>query len=157
MPNTLPSKTRKARRVIVFGVFDLLHPGHIRFLAHAKRLGDELIVVLTPDHRVRQEKGHAPYHPARERKTLLSALRMVDRVLLGDPGKRWTVIKRLAPHVIVLGPDQSADHPQIQKQLGSLRVRPTLHRYVRPRAKRHASSTIRGLNKRQFRKSRDVP
>lgn len=156
MPKALTVRKKNHKRVVVFGVFDLLHLGHVKFLAHAKRLGNELVVVLTLDHRVRLEKGRAPFHTARERRALLSALTVVDRVVFGDRGKRWTVIKRLSPHVIVLGPDQSADHPQIQEQLRSLAVHPAIKRYPASRSRKHASSSIRAAGSRQFRRGRSV-
>ncbi len=157
MPRAVPKIQQKRKRVIVFGVFDLLHPGHVRFLARAKRYGDELVVVVTPDHRVKQEKGHVPYHSAKERKTVLLALGVVDRVVLGDTGKHWTVIKRLNPNIIVLGPDQSANHPQIREQLHALPVKPVIKQYPRFRSRKNASSSIRTVRRTRFKQGRSVP
>lgn len=160
-PHRMPKAVRKVKknrkRIVVFGVFDLLHPGHVRFLTHAKQFGGELIVVVTQDRRVKQEKGSVPYHSAQERKSLLSALNIVDRVVLGDKGKRWTVIKRLNPHVIVLGPDQTTDHPQIQEQIRAMKMAPVIKQFPKPRYHKHASSSIRAIRHKQFHQGRSVP
>lgn len=149
--------TKKPRRVVVFGVFDLLHPGHVAFLTKAKRFGDELVVVLTRDARVIAEKKHKPFHSEQDRKTVLTALRHVDRVVLGDRGKQWTMIKRLSPHVIVLGPDQSAAHPAIQQQLRSISPQPVIRTFGKAKHHGHASSKIRSLPKQRLQKGRRVP
>lgn len=157
MPKASRKIQQKRKRVVVFGVFDLLHPGHVRFLTHAKQFGSELVVVVTPDHRVKQEKGHVPYHSAKERNVLLSALRVVDRVVLGDTGKHWTIIKRLNPHVIVLGPDQSVRHPQIQEQLKAMTVKPVIKQFPKLRSRKNASSSIRAVRRTRFQQGRRVP
>lgn len=94
------------RRVVAFGVFDLLHPGHIAFLTAARALGDELVVVVTRDKRVRAEKGKQPVFNERERLQMLTALRVVDRAVLGDPPGKWHVLKTVRPTIVAVGHDQ---------------------------------------------------
>lgn len=93
-------------RVVVFGVFDGLHAGHIAFLTKAKSLGDELVVVVTRDARVLQEKGKAPVYREKHRASVLRALRMVDSVMLGDPPNIHRILKKLKPSIVALGHDQ---------------------------------------------------
>src|ERR671938_1580059 len=78
-------RSRDDRKTIVFtnGVFDLLHPGHVRYLQHARTLGDALIVGLNSDESVRRNKGPArPLNPENERAEIIAALACVDAVVL---------------------------------------------------------------------------
>jgi rfaE bifunctional protein nucleotidyltransferase chain/domain len=102
---------RNGRRVVFTnGCFDLLHPGHIRSLEHARELGDVLIVGLNSDASVRQLKGQGrPILPERERAEILAALECVDAVVIfGDLTPR-EVISRLLPDVLVKGGDWPSD------------------------------------------------
>ncbi|MDO8598936.1 MAG: adenylyltransferase/cytidyltransferase family protein [bacterium] len=108
-------------RVVVFGVFDLLHPGHFAFLRQAKRLGDELIVVVTRDDAAAREKGRRPRLTVRERMQLVSGVRWVDRAVIGDPPDRYfAVLRRLKPDIIALGYDQPCDVPAFRSTLITL-------------------------------------
>lgn len=101
-----------ARRRVVFtnGCFDLLHPGHIRGLEQAHRMGDVLIVGLNSDTSVRQLKGPTrPVIPEAERAEILSALESVDAVVIFDEPTPRQVISRLLPDVLVKGGDWPGD------------------------------------------------
>ncbi len=116
-----PGDSHDMRRVLAFGVFDLIHPGHLAFLRQAKRLGDELVVVVTRDDAAEREKGRRPRLNARERMGLVAGVRWVDRVVIGDPPQRYfTVIRRLKPDIIALGYDQPCDIPAFRNVLRSL-------------------------------------
>ena len=82
-PQALADWIGALARPLVFtnGVFDLLHPGHVRYLQQARRLGDALIVGLNADESVRRNKGPArPVNPEGERAEVLAALDCVDAV-----------------------------------------------------------------------------
>ena len=103
---------RAAGRVIVFtnGVFDLLHPGHVRYLAEARALGDALIVGLNDDASVRRNKGpERPITPQDERAEILLALCSVDAVVVFDQDTPAEIITALQPDVLVKGADWAAD------------------------------------------------
>jgi D-beta-D-heptose 7-phosphate kinase/D-beta-D-heptose 1-phosphate adenosyltransferase len=103
---------RKAGRRIVFtnGVFDLLHPGHVRYLTAARAEGDLLIVGVNTDRSVRRNKGAGrPITPEAERAEILGALTVVDAVVLFDEETPAAIIRRLAPDVLVKGADWAAD------------------------------------------------
>lgn len=93
-------------RVVVFGVFDGVHAGHIAFLTKARALGTELIVVVTRDKRVATERGKPSVYREQHRATVLRALRMVDAVILGDAPNIHRILRRLKPAVVALGHDQ---------------------------------------------------
>jgi rfaE bifunctional protein nucleotidyltransferase chain/domain len=101
-----------AGRSIVFtnGVFDLLHPGHVRYLRHARRLGDALIVGVNSDRSVRANKGSdRPLTPEMERVEILEALQCVDGVVIFDEDTPHELIAALQPDVLVKGADWAED------------------------------------------------
>ena len=139
-------------RVLAFGVFDLLHPGHIAFLKQAKRLGDgrtpteasELVVVVTRDEVVEREKGRKPKLLAKERVTLITGVRWVDRAVIGDPpSKYFSVIRRFRPDVIAVGYDQPCNVPAFRVMLRSLGLpRTRVVRLKEHRGHRYHSSVL---------------
>jgi D-beta-D-heptose 7-phosphate kinase/D-beta-D-heptose 1-phosphate adenosyltransferase len=102
---------RNGRRVVFTnGVFDLLHPGHIRYLQAARREGDVLIVAVNSDRSVRANKGPTrPITPEAERAEILSALACVDAVVIFDEATPADIIRRVQPDVLVKGADWAAD------------------------------------------------
>ena len=103
---------RRAGRRVAFtnGVFDLLHPGHVRYLRAARAEGDVLIVAVNSDRSVRGNKGPArPIMPERERAEVVAALAPVDAVLVFDDPTPAEVIRRIQPDVLVKGADWAAD------------------------------------------------
>ena len=105
-------RLRQAHRRVVFtnGVFDLLHPGHVRYLRDARREGDALVVAINSDRSVRAIKGpDRPMNPAHERAEILAALECVDAVVVFDEDNPQEIISRLRPDVLVKGADWKAD------------------------------------------------
>ena len=97
------------KKVVAFGVFDILHPGHLYFLKQARKYGDHLTVVVTSDARVLHEKKHKPVFNERERLKMVAALRVVDRAVLGDKVGEWKILKKLNSDVVCVGYDQNND------------------------------------------------
>ena len=103
---------RAAGRRVVFtnGVFDLLHPGHVRYLQAARAEGDALIVGVNSDRSVRAVKGPTrPVTPEAERAEILAALACVDAVVIFDEDTPAEIIRRVQPDVLVKGADWPAD------------------------------------------------
>lgn len=99
---------RQQGRRVVFtnGCFDLLHPGHVRYLQQARALGDALIVALNSDRSVRELKGeNRPILRQDERAEVMAALACVDYVTIFDEPTPRTVIAALLPDVLVKGGD----------------------------------------------------
>ena len=102
---------RGGKVVFTNGVFDLLHPGHIRYLQDARQLGDALIVGLNSDRSVRANKGpQRPITPQDERAEILEALACVDAVAVFDEETPDEIIKRIQPDVLVKGADWRPDN-----------------------------------------------
>lgn len=98
------------RLVFTNGVFDLLHVGHVRYLAQAKALGDALVVAINSDRTVRELKGpDRPIFDQAERAEILAALRHVDYVTVFDDISPRSLISQLLPDVLVKGGDYQLD------------------------------------------------
>jgi rfaE bifunctional protein nucleotidyltransferase chain/domain len=105
--SVLADAREKGKRVVFTnGCFDLIHPGHIRFLAGAKSLGDILVIGVNSDPSVRRIKGEGrPIIPLGERLELLSAFYFVDYLISFDEDTPLSLIRALRPDVLVKGGD----------------------------------------------------
>ena len=98
------------RLIFTNGVFDLLHVGHVRYLAQARELGDALLVAINSDRTVRELKGpDRPIFDQAERAEILAALRHVDYVTVFDDVSPRSLIAKLLPDVLVKGGDYQLD------------------------------------------------
>ena len=103
---------QSAGRRVVFtnGVFDILHPGHVRYLREARSLGDLLIVGLNADASVRRNKGPArPVNSEQDRAEILAALECVDAVVIFAEDTPADIIEAVQPDVLVKGADWAED------------------------------------------------
>jgi D-beta-D-heptose 7-phosphate kinase/D-beta-D-heptose 1-phosphate adenosyltransferase len=102
--------SRGKRVVFTNGVFDLLHPGHVRYLQAARAEGDVLIVGINSDRSVGAIKGSGrPITPETERAELLDALGCIDVVVVFDEETPAEIIRAVQPDVLVKGADWAAD------------------------------------------------
>ena len=108
-PSKLTFIGRDALKVVlVGGVFDLIHPGHIHTLKAAKAEGDVLVVVVARQSTAQKiKKDRKIYHDENMRKELVSSLRFVDLVLIGREGTLYDTVEYVKPNVIALGYDQA--------------------------------------------------
>ncbi len=97
------------------GVFDLLHPGHVYFLREARKLGDELWVVVARDTTARRFK-HDPITPEASRLQMVESLKPVDRAILGHEGDIYEILDEVRPDVIALGYDQLHNEDRILEE-----------------------------------------
>ncbi len=103
-------KRQSKRVVFTNGCFDLLHPGHTRYLAEARKLGDVLVVAVNSDRCVRELKGSSrPLQGENERAEILAGLEAVDYVTIFDDVTPRDVIARMLPQVLVKGGDWGRD------------------------------------------------
>ena len=106
------NRIKDQRKKIVFtnGCFDLLHVGHIRYLAQAKKLGDFLIIGLNSDSSVKELKGEdRPINSFEDRATLLSAIESVDLVIMFEEQTPENLIKDIVPDILVKGGDYNIE------------------------------------------------
>ncbi len=108
----IAERARAAGKTIVVanGAFDMLHVGHVRYLAAARDLGDLLVVAVNSDLSVRGSKGpQRPIVPETERVELLSHIDCVDWIVLFDEPTVSEVLRALKPHVHAKGTDYSVE------------------------------------------------
>jgi rfaE bifunctional protein nucleotidyltransferase chain/domain len=108
----LAARRRSGMRVVFTnGVFDLLHPGHVRYLAAARRLGDVLVVGINSDRSVRRlDKGaDRPLVSEGDRAEVIAALEAVDYVTIFDEDTPYALVRALQPDVLVKGGDWARD------------------------------------------------
>lgn len=104
------AQDRGGKVVLTNGVFDLLHPGHVRYLEEARAMGDLLVVAINSDRSVRANKGpERPITPESERAEVLLALASVDVVVIFDEETPYDVIDRIQPDILVKGEDWGAN------------------------------------------------
>ena len=108
---TKKNSEKRNRIIAVSGGFDPVHVGHVRMFHAAKKIGNELVVILNNDHWLRAKKGYA-FMPDGQRKEILEALRVVDRVVITDHFPNDTdvsvvrALKKIRPHIFGNGGDR---------------------------------------------------
>src|SRR5690606_4404366 len=105
---------RAAGKTVVHchGCFDIVHPGHVRYLRYAGQLGDVLVVSLTSDDAIEKGDGARPYVPQELRAESLAALEFVDHVVVADGPTAESVIRELRPSLYVKGKEyEGSKHP----------------------------------------------
>ncbi|QLQ38970.1 D-glycero-beta-D-manno-heptose 1-phosphate adenylyltransferase [Micromonospora robiginosa] len=125
----LVAEHRAAGRSVVFtnGCFDVLHPGHVRYLTQARALGDLLIVAVNSDGSVRRLKGaDRPVNPVEDRTALLAALACVDHVVIFEEDSPARLIEAVRPDVYVKGgdypPEMVPEAPLVRRLGGQVRT-----------------------------------
>ncbi len=114
-----PAHTRP-RKVLVGGVFDILHPGHIAFLNEAASLG-EVYVVVARDETVKRAKGRYPILTENERLQIVRSLKQVREAFLGEyPPDYRSVLLRVKPDVVLLGHDQAWLKGEVERACSEL-------------------------------------
>lgn len=157
-PSTLRRRLERVRRdgkriVFTNGCFDLIHPGHIRYLRAAKRLGDVMVVALNSDNSVRRLKGPGrPLVAQRDRCEVVAALEMVDYVTVFSADTPYELIKTLAPDVLVKGgdwkPDQIVGADLVRARGGVVRSLPFARGYSTTKLVRKAEGRSAGGSQR---------
>jgi D-beta-D-heptose 7-phosphate kinase/D-beta-D-heptose 1-phosphate adenosyltransferase len=96
--------------VFTNGCFDILHRGHVEYLADAKACGDKLILALNSDRSVRELKGDSrPIQNQEDRAAILDALNSIDLVVVFDEDTPADIVKMLVPDVLAKGGDYTPD------------------------------------------------
>ena len=131
------------KKVLVTGTFDLIHPGHIWFLKHAKKHGDHLTVIIARDRTVEQVKKHPPFYGERVRLRNIQKISFVDHAALGNVKDKMGSVKKMRPDTIVLGYDQHAFTQNLATELAKRGVRPKILRAKSYFPKKYKSTILR--------------
>lgn len=104
-------------RVLATGTFDILHPGHLLYLEEAKKLGDELWVIVARSSMVTHKPK--PLLPEEQRLKMVGALKVVDHALLGDEHDMFKPLEEIRPDIVVLGHDQYFNEEELEMKMRS--------------------------------------
>lgn len=108
------------KKVIIFGVFDGLHQGHLYFIKKAKEKGHNLMVIVAPDDIVKVLKGKYPKHNQKQRIEDLSKIKEIDSVFLGDQEMgSYNVLRKIKPDIIFLGYDQQELYQNLKEMINN--------------------------------------
>ena len=132
--------------VLVGGVFDIIHPGHVYALKSAKALGDVLVVVVATNNTIQKMKGSFPNHNEKERQNLVSFLKPVDACVIGEKNIFNTVLK-IKPNIVALGYDQIHKESYIKKGCLNVGVNADIVRLASP---------IPKISSREIQKNNDI-
>lgn len=106
------------KKVMIFGTFDMIHPGHRNMIEQAKKPGDYLIVVIARDSTVQKVKGKLPRNSEQARLQAIVDTGLADKVILGNVGDKFKVIADEKPDVIALGYDQKILVEDLEERVG---------------------------------------
>jgi FAD synthetase len=98
----------KRGKVLVFGTFDIFHKGHENFLRQARKYGGFLTVVIARDKTVEKIKGNLPKNKEKVRLERIKKSGLADKIIMGNLGNKYAVIRKAKPDIICLGYDQEA-------------------------------------------------
>lgn len=115
-------------KVLCFGCFDILHPGHIYYLREAKKLGEHLVVVVARDKTIKKIKGKDPKYSQAERVGHVREVSHVDKVVLGYETDYYKIIEEINPDIIALGYDQNSYSENLTEILKKRNMHPKIVR-----------------------------
>lgn len=130
-------------KVLVFGTFDRLHPGHRALFSQAKKLGDQLYVVVARDETVLTTKKHLPEQNEQQRLEHVRNAPDVFSARLGQEGDKYAVIEEIQPDIIALGYDQTFFTDRLTSELSKRGLHPRVVRLKAHQPERYKSSLLR--------------
>jgi len=110
------------KKIVATGTFSIIHPGHLLFLEEARKLADELIVIVARDRNIKKRKNDIVI-PEKQRLRVVKALKVVDRAILGDEEDIFKPIMKINPDLIALGKDQEFDEDWLREELKKRRLK----------------------------------
>ncbi len=111
------AKKPKAKRVMVFGTFDIIHPGHLNYVKQASKYAKEVIAVVARDINVKKQKGKKPQYSQSKRLIKVSLIPGVSLAVLGDVKDKYRVLEEYQPEVLFLGYDLKMKVADLKKEL----------------------------------------
>ena len=128
---------------MIFGSFDVVHPGHLYFIKKAKTFGDKLFVVVARDSTIEKIKGKKPKYSEKERKEHIQELRSVDKAILGNKEDPYKIIEEIKPGAICLGYDQNSFSKNLKQELEKRNVKAEIRRLGSYKEHIYKSSKLR--------------
>ena len=128
---------------MVFGTFDVIHPGHLYFLEKAKEKGDYLVVVVARDFTVKKLKGSFPVNNESKRLKEVSEIKSVDKAVLGSEKDELKVVEENKPDIICLGYDQSFFTENLEERLAQRGINAEVVRLDAYKSEKYKSSKLK--------------
>ena len=136
----------KKRLILAFGTFDILHPGHLKYLKEAKHFGEVLGVIVARDESVKKIKNRAAIINENDRVKMVGSLKDVDFAVLGNRihklSDRYKIIKKFKPNVIVFGYDQNIKIDELKTWLKENKLKTKIVKIKKPYMKGKYKSSI---------------
>ncbi len=136
-------KNKISARVMVFGTFDIFHPGHKNFLKQAKKFGDYLIVVVARDETVMKFKRQKTENNEQKRLKNVKKSKLANEVILGSLKDKYAVVKKYKPDIICLGYDQKFFVRGLKKKLKKFGLKTKIVRLEPYKPEIYKSSKLR--------------
>lgn len=130
---------------MVFGTFDILHPGHINFFKQARKHGDYLIAVIARDKTVLKIKGKSPRNSEKTRLAEVLKNEFVNKAVLGGLKNKYAIIKKYQPDIICLGYDQKYFAEQLDQELKKLKLNTKIIRLKPFKPEKYKTSILKNL------------
>ena len=134
-------------KVLVFGSFDYIHPGHIDFFKQAKKFGTKLIVVVARDQTIKDVKNIEPKFSEQERLNQVKSQKEVDEAYLGNPDNKYDIIEKIKPDIICLGYDQTSFTQTLSDELVKRNISAKIIRLKPHKPEIYKSSIMKKNNK----------
>ena len=109
-------------KVITFGNFDFIHPGHIHYLQYAKKQGQKLYTIVASDELSEKIKNRKNVFNQNQRFKQIQDLKISDKVIKGSKNNPFEILNKIKPDIIVLGYDQKAPIKQIKILLPKCKI-----------------------------------
>jgi len=130
------------KRVMVFGTFDGLHPGHFSLFRQARKYGEYLIAITARDKTVKKIKNRLPFKNELERLEDIQRCKLADKAILGYEVDPYRIIREIKPDVICLGYDQKAFIEDLPKELEKMKLATKIYRMKPYRPEKYHSLII---------------
>jgi FAD synthetase len=137
------TKPMHRKKVLMFGSFDLLHPGHIQLFRQGKKLGDHLTVVVARNSTIKKVKGMNPRYDEKDRLSHVKELSVVDEAVLGNEKDKYQILSIVKPQVICLGYDQVAFTDKLESELRKRKIKAKIVRIKPYKEHKYKSSKLK--------------
>jgi FAD synthetase len=136
-------KRPKAKRVMVFGTFDIIHPGHLNYILQASKYAKEVIAVVARDVNVKKQKGKKPKYSEAKRLVKVSLIPGVSLAVIGDKKEKYNVLDEYRPDFLCLGYDLEIKISDLRKELKKRKLKTKIIRAKSYKPEVYKSSKIK--------------
>ena len=130
------------QKVLIFGTYDIIHPGHLNFFNQARKHG-KLTIIISRDKTVKAVKGRFPLNNETKRLANLKSINITENILLGNITNKYAIIKKLKPDVICIGYDQTSFTDKLKQKIKEFNLTTKIIRLKPYKEKEYKSSKLK--------------